>query len=341
MWIRNAWYVAAWASEVVAGKLLGRTFLDTPFILYRTGEGDIVALEDRCCHRHAPLSRGRLEGDDVRCMYHGIKFDSTGRCIEIPGEETVPPQAWVAASIVVEKQNLIWIWLGDPALSDPDDIIDLPYLDSPDWAYREGYLHYNSDYRLIADNLLDFSHLPYVHEKTIGSSGLGQERPTSEPRDYGIRFVNFNRDDDPAPHIKIFGGFEGKIDRWSINDWYYKGNLLVMDAGTIAAGSDGPDGDRTGAVEFRHLSALTPETKATCHYHFAQTQGFAPEDDKISDTLFDTVVAAFNEDKDMIEAQQQVINLDSDRPMMAMPFDGPLMHIRRKVELAIKKEMVA
>lgn len=338
MWIRNAWYVAAWANEVTNDTLLDRIYLNTPVILYRTEDGEVVALEDRCCHRHAPLSKGRLEGDNVRCMYHGLKFDPSGQCIEIPGEDNVPPQMKVSAFPVVEKQNLIWIWLGDPAQADPDDIRDLYFLDSADWGYRPGYLHYDSNYALIADNLLDFTHLPFVHEKTIGSAGLGNTRPTSEPHDFGIRYINFNRDDDPAPHIKIFGGFEGKVDRWSINDWYFRGNLLTMDAGTMAAGSDGPDGDRTGAVEFRHLSALTPETELTCHYHFAQTQGFAPADDAINDKLFETITVAFNEDKDMIEAQQRVINLDPARDMMAAPFDGPMMHIRRKVEATIKEE---
>ena len=81
MWIKNAWYIAGWASEVSEDKLLARTFLDEPVLMYRAESGDVAALEDRCCHRHAPLSKGRLEGDAVRCMYHGLKFDPSGRCI--------------------------------------------------------------------------------------------------------------------------------------------------------------------------------------------------------------------------------------------------------------------
>lgn len=338
MWIRNAWYVAGWASEVTADALLSRTYLNTPVILYRDGDGSVIAMEDRCCHRFAPLSKGRLEGEDVRCMYHGLKFAPSGQCIEIPGEDKVPPQMKVQTFQVVEQQKLIWIWLGDPALADPSDIVDLPYADSPDWAYLEGYIHYESNYKLIADNLLDLSHLAYVHENTIGSAGLSNERPTSEPRDHGIRFVNFNRDDDPAPHVKKFGGFTDKVDRWSINDWYYRGNLLVMDAGSIAAGSDGPEGDRTGAIEFRHLSAVTPETELTSHYHFIQAQGFAPDKDEVTQGIYDTVCVAFNEDRDIIEAQQRMINLDPSREMMVAPFDGPLTRIRRMVAEAIEAE---
>ena len=73
MWIRNAWYVAAWTHEIEPGRIHARTIIDQPLVLYRTTDG-IVALEDRCPHRFAPLSLGRLEGDALRCMYHGLKF---------------------------------------------------------------------------------------------------------------------------------------------------------------------------------------------------------------------------------------------------------------------------
>ena len=82
----NCWYVAAWDHELIDGKLLARTILDQPVVLYKGDSGRAVALDDRCCHRGAKLSKGRLEGDDVRCMYHGLKFDPTGKCVQIPGQ---------------------------------------------------------------------------------------------------------------------------------------------------------------------------------------------------------------------------------------------------------------
>jgi len=63
----------------------------------------LVALEDRCCHRHAPLSAGRREGDSIRCGYHGLKFNEQGLCTEIPGVDKVPPKACVRAYPVVSK----------------------------------------------------------------------------------------------------------------------------------------------------------------------------------------------------------------------------------------------
>lgn len=338
MWIRNAWYIAAWASEIADDALLSRTLLGTPVIMYRTRDGEAVVMEDRCCHRHAPLSKGRLEGSDIRCMYHGLKFAPSGQCIEIPGETKVPPQMKVPTYPIVEKDKLLWIWLGDPALADPTDIVDLPYLDSPDWRYKEGLIHYNANYKLIADNLLDFTHLAYVHEKTIGTSMAGQERPEVERTDFGIRVIHTWNNDTPSPMIAMAGGFTDKIDRWNINDWHVRGNMLLMSAGSSPAGSGGYAADLSEAIEFRHISIQTPETENTSHYFFVHSHNFALDDDKISDGIFDAISVAFEEDRDIIEAQQRVIDLDPSRPMMAAPFDGPLTYIRREIERIIEQE---
>ena len=89
MFVRNCWYVIAWDHEVPQDGLFSRTVLGEAILLYRTASGEITALRDRCCHRLAPLSKGRKEGDCVRCGYHGLLFDATGRCIEIPGSEAL------------------------------------------------------------------------------------------------------------------------------------------------------------------------------------------------------------------------------------------------------------
>ena len=94
-WVKNAWYVAAWTHEIAPGRIHARTIIDQPVVLYATSDGTIVALEDRCPHRFAPLSLGRLEGDHLRCMYHGLKFAPDGSCVEIPGQKMIPAGACV------------------------------------------------------------------------------------------------------------------------------------------------------------------------------------------------------------------------------------------------------
>ena len=102
----NCWYVAAWDHELIDGRLLARTILDRPVVLYKGDSGRVVALDDRCCHRGARLSDGRREGDDLRCMYHGLKFDPSGKCIQIPGQESIPPKLGVRGYPVVERDHL-------------------------------------------------------------------------------------------------------------------------------------------------------------------------------------------------------------------------------------------
>src|SRR5215475_7110115 len=142
MWIANAWYVAAWSHELEAGRLLARTIIDQPLVLYRTNDGEIVALEDRCCHRFAPLSLGRLEGDELRCMYHGLKFAPDGRCVEIPGQKLIPQSAFVRHYPLVVRGSWVWLWMGDAALADPAAIPPSLAIEDPAHRLMAGHLDY-------------------------------------------------------------------------------------------------------------------------------------------------------------------------------------------------------
>jgi phenylpropionate dioxygenase-like ring-hydroxylating dioxygenase large terminal subunit len=84
MFLRNFWYVAAYGHEVTRNPL-GRVILGEPIVFFRKQDGTPVALEDRCAHRHLPLSMGRLVGDLLQCRYHGLCYDGTGQCVKIPG----------------------------------------------------------------------------------------------------------------------------------------------------------------------------------------------------------------------------------------------------------------
>ena len=117
-YVRNAWYVAGFEMDLEPGKPFAAMLLNEPIVFFRTSDGKVAALEDRCVHRLAPLSLGRCEGDHLRCMYHGLMFDADGKCVEIPGQELIPAKARVRTSPVVVKHSWIWVWMGDPALAD-------------------------------------------------------------------------------------------------------------------------------------------------------------------------------------------------------------------------------
>ena len=331
MWIKNTWYVGCWASEVNPKKITNKTILNQPLVFYRDTNGNIVLMEDRCCHRHAPLSKGKIEGDSIRCMYHGLKFDKTGQCIEIPGSNHIKKNMRVKTFPVFEKYNLVWVWLGNPILANHKNIVNCSFLNDENWKYSEDYLFYHSDYRLIMDNLLDASHLNYVHANSIGSNPATQLPTRTVKTDFGLHVEDFWKNDEPAPHHKRAGRFKGKVDRWNIYDWHIKGNLLVLDSGSAPTGSEGHKGDRSDAVEFRHLSALTPETEFTTHYHFAHARNFSLKDTVMANNISKAVSEAFKEDKDIIEGQQKIINYDPNHKMLAKSSDGPLNWARKKV----------
>src|SRR5258708_29361462 len=119
MFLRNWWYVAGWSHQVTKGEIAARTIVGEPIILYRTSNGTVTALRDRCCHRFAPLSRGRLEGDDIRCMYHGLKFSASGMCVEIPSSDIIPAGVAVRSFPVVDQDRWIWVWIGDAEPAHP------------------------------------------------------------------------------------------------------------------------------------------------------------------------------------------------------------------------------
>ena len=104
-YVRNAWYVAAWSDDVGDGQLVPRTVMNEPIVLYRKADGSPAALHDRCPHRFAPLSMGKIvNGDGVQCPYHGLEFDASGACTLNPhGTKNIPPRARVRSFPAIEK----------------------------------------------------------------------------------------------------------------------------------------------------------------------------------------------------------------------------------------------
>jgi len=336
--IKNCWYVAAWSHEIEADMLLGRTITGMPLVFWRDDQGALIAFEDRCCHRGAPLSHGRRESAGVRCMYHGMLFDSSGRCVDIPSQDFIPPAARVRTFPVVERHRWVWVWMGDPERVDATLIPDTHYLDDPAWRGTPGYMHYPTHYLLIADNLLDFSHLAYVHEKTLGGSAkYARVRPQVARLPRGIRVERWLLDDEPAPFLKGLKSWPGNVDRWNIYDFVLPG-VLLMDSGSAPTGTGAPEGHRLDAAEFFGCQAITPETEHSTHYFFQQSHNFALDDARVTESLKDAVLAGFKEDYDMIVAQQRVLDLDPDFKMLGLRMDTALGHFRQLVEKTLAEE---
>lgn len=200
---RNQWYVAAWSEEVRAGEPLRRVLLDTPVMLYRTDDGKPAALYDRCPHRGAPLSMGKQIGNEIECPYHGIRFGTDGHCTHIPSQAGTPASMSVERYAVVETWKWIWIWMGDQDKADPALIPDHDRLWlTDDSVTTEPFfmLELGCNYQIFNDNLLDSTHLSYVHRGSLDNGGLAEsEYQVTEEGQY----VLLRRDE---PEVTYEGG---------------------------------------------------------------------------------------------------------------------------------------
>ena len=331
MWLRNCWYVIAWDHEIPTDGFLARKVLGEPILVYRTRAGALVALEDRCCHRHAPLSKGRREGDCIRCGYHGLKFDASGICVEVPGLESPPGGASVRTYPLTERNKWVFVWMGDAERADTAMLPDNFSCDDPGWRYKPGYMHYETPYLLICDNLLDFSHLSYVHERTLGgSTAIAHARPSIEKvtaqGQRGLRVTRHVPDVPPPPYYRKIENLSGNIDRWFIYDFLLPGTLLMRSGGRPVA--DAQD-DMSHAVQLHSCQTLTPETETSTHYFFQQAHQADKGDASVTEGIYDSLVAAFNEDREMITAQHDNIGLPADTRMLPLWMDSALVQFRK------------
>ena len=341
MFIRDAWYVGAWGHELDTASMLSRRLLGEKVLFFRTSEARIAALRDRCSHRFAPLSMGRREGDCVRCMYHGLVFDADGKCVEEPGRKGVSPNTDVRSYPTVERHKQVWIWMGDPAKADPALIPDCHYQDDPAWASIPAYLHYKADYRLILDNLLDFSHLTFVHENTLGgSSTIAEVRPKVERVGDAVRLTRWYLNEPGiAPYLAGFGTFDGPVDRWHIYQLHIPGNVFLMDSGSAPAGSGAPEGTRVAqAMQFRATQIVTPEDEQNSHFFWTYAHNFNIHDNAFTQALAARIAEGFEEDRVMIEAQQDEVNRSAGDEMTFILADNGLTLGRRILEEKIAAE---
>jgi vanillate O-demethylase monooxygenase subunit len=325
-YVRNAWYVAAWDHEV-GRDMLRRIIMDEPVLLYRREDGKPVALEDRCCHRQAPLSMGKLIGDVVKCPYHGLEFDPSGACVRVPSQERVPPSAKVKSYPVVERNHWIWIWPGDPAKADPARIEDFHWMDDPNWGFGGSYLKVEANYLLLVENLLDTTHLPFLHPTSLGTDAFAKSEFEVTREGDRIKVARWLMDKPPAPFHKQMGGFPDgmSVDRWQIAQ-FGPPSFVKLDVGSAPAGSGAREGDRSKGMNMWNLNAITPETDKTAHYFYAQAYNFKLDQRWVSDLVKSQVTKAFIEDMTMIKAQQvnmdlgpsAVVNLGQDKAWILM-----------------------
>ena len=339
MFVRNCWYMAGWSRDFTEEKPVAATILGESIVIYRTANGTAVALRDRCAHRFAPLSMGRVEGNDLRCMYHGLKFAPTGKCIEVPGQQKIPPQACVRAYPIVDKYSGAWVWMGDPAKADESLIPNFVGIDDPAWVMKPGRMDYNANYFLINDNLLDLSHIAFLHNRSLGAALTpeGTLRPTVTRMERAVHIENWLIGQ-PSQMISTIANRKTNI--WQTYDFVVPGVFLLRadfyPEGTLDRFPNGaPQGVEPLHRQFT-CQAVTPIAENRTCYFFAY--GPWNREPELCEAFYQLGLKAFNEDRMMIEAQQKNINQSGNDKMLTAVMDSGLSQFRRIMDELIRAE---
>lgn len=306
--VRNQWYVAAYSAEV-GQELLGRTICAEPVVLYRTSDGRVAALADRCVHRRFPLSDSNLVGDEIVCRYHGFTYGPDGRCTAVPGQRRIPRTARVAAYPVAEQDSFVWIWIGEPDRANQALIPRAPWLADPGYATVCGMEPLAARYSLLVDNLLDLSHETYLHGGYIGTPEVA-DTPVTTTVDNDRRVIYVSRrmaDAACPPFYSRSTGITGRIVRWQDIEYHppclYLLHSRVAPVGVLPE----PDGSDPGGFHVEVVYAITPSTRDSTYDFWAVARDFSVGDDSVSDFLRESNRTVVLQDVEALNLLEQVI----------------------------------
>lgn len=330
------WYAAGFVEEFTE-KPLARTLCDRQIVFWRTSDGSIAALTDRCPHRKAPLSLGMIREDRIECPFHGMLFGADGKCVDIPCQDKIPPDAHLRSYPVVERHGHVWIWMG---VNKPDEslIPDLHWMTDPALGCVHGMMEFGCNYLTALDNLLDDTHLSYVHRNTIGTPKIVKARPDIEGGDDWVGFTRWTYDTPPSHLHKMAGGFTTNVDRWFYVKFVSPATVLI-DVGSAPVGSGAPTGNRSKGIALWSNGTITPRTHNTCWYFWHNARNFKVDDAGFNETMRVQFEATFVEDKDIVEAVQRNRECDAENiPELNLSGDVVCLRARRIIANLIRSE---
>jgi phenylpropionate dioxygenase-like ring-hydroxylating dioxygenase large terminal subunit len=335
-YLQKAWYAAAWNHEL-GDEPVARIILDQPIVLYRGEGGRPLALYDACPHRFAPLSRGKVTGSRIACGYHGLEFDGSGACVRNPhGKGVIPRALSVRSYPLAERYGMIWIWMGEAAQADEAVLPTIPSMADDQFSWVHGSLHVQANYQLVIDNLLDLTHVEFLHPFLASPGNSERTLFRAEQRGNEVS-AYYNVKDEPVTGLfKILWDTDlERGDLFAYMDWLPPTNLALMN-GMRPTGSDESEGPRVPVI---HL--LTPETEDTTHYFWAAGRNTMHGNEQVSGMLhFGTQNAFENEDEPMIRAARSRMHsndLFEHRPAL-LPIDEAAVRARRVLAALIAEE---
>ncbi|MEY2927535.1 MAG: hypothetical protein RL367_2012 [Pseudomonadota bacterium] len=335
-WPTNQWYAAAWDSEVDRSPI-ARTICGEPVMLYRRLDRSLVAMRDACPHRLLPLSMGIKEGDDIRCRYHGMLFDSHGQVRQMPlKNDPVNSRICVQTYVVAEKHRFVWVWVGDPAKADVALIPDLWPCSADGWTFDGGYYHVKAGYLLCLDNLMDLSHETYVHQGSIGQHEIMEAPLTTRVEGDKVFVERWMPGIDAPPFWREALGQEGAVDRWQICE-FIAPTSVIIDVGVAPAGAGASIDKHDQGVRGFVIDVFTPESDTSTHYFWGMARNFNVADGGFTARFKNQQAGVFLEDLAVFEAQQKSIDANPDLKLRAYNIDEGGVRARAIINRLIRE----
>ncbi len=331
------WYVAGLVEEFGRDPK-ARTLLERSIVFYRTTDGRLVAAQNRCLHRAFPLSESCLEGDELVCAYHGIRYDPEGTIVRIPSQKKSPDRK-LRTYPVVEQGPLVFIWMGDDE-PDMSRLPDLPFLADTNLLTLYGQHHLDGSYLLMQENLNDLTHFSYLHKDSAGFDDSFLELPTfTEETPEGVSCYRVERDPEKAgrflpPDVQARRG-DRPIEQWdggmALSPGVFKGDAPIK--------IGDPDSDDVEVFNRYIMHYLTPETATTHHYFWSVTDDYSPNIPEVNQMMTAAFDKVFGEDAWAVAHMQTLLDHDkTDYQELVIGGDKAGLLFRRKVLAWVEAE---
>jgi len=364
--IFNEWYVAGFTNEfdrtLRKRKILGRNL-----VLFRTTGGQPIALDDRCAHRSYPLSASKLDGDTIVCGYHGLRYNAAGDCIEVPSQAKCPKGIGVARYPLVERGPLVWIWMGAANLADPARIPHQPWLEASDWERSQGYFALPANYVSLHENLMDLTHLSFLHAESFGTADYAAApyKATVEDEEDGERAAAAAHAADAVGAASGARHTPQRLPRFVLNRrvipttlppvWAeptgIRGNTAARIVSSefvspalhvVTAWFHDTAVPLAGRPEFtiRTAHIPTPESLTSTHYFIVHGRDFALGNPAVTQFMHEQLFHAFAEDVAGLSAVEQTLAEAGDEPYeMSVASDRASVAMRRYLKRRSDQEL--
>ena len=280
-----------------------------------------------------------MVGDTIQCPYHGLVFDASGQCVSAPLEERAPGSVRVQKFPVMERDNIVWLWPGDPQAVDASLIPDFSYLSDPAYKHVFGTTHVNAHYELETDNLMDLSHVDLLHPAFAGVlSTRSKFKATRTGNQVQANWFSTSATNPPSMEYGPFPTNGGLIDQWLEMRWDPPASMYLSVEVTKAGAS------REAGYAMPGVHILTPETDRSTLYFWAGS--LHAEDQVPMDQFRESFVQTFeHEDKPMLErvaaAMEGQTDLLSMQPLLLRSDAGAVLARRVLAEMIAKEQQTA